>query len=256
MPFQTTVMSDVEAEDEADFNVVDSSVVAVATDVETPPVNEGQSVVGVKADQSWMLRSCEQGAPSIGSLTQECALLNTRVSTLEEVIRELKMCAALQPSHSAHDDAMAHRITTLEEEMKDLKTTAASQHSHSAAALQPLLYAEVVPVAHRVGALEKDMRDLKTNAASQCVPHRVGALEAEMKDLKNSAQTKSSSFASASQQPQDGASSVLPQKRKSCPQYRVPTFKPMRVNSGKCQWCKRCWSKEEFQANYDLDKFA
>jgi len=258
MPSQTKVMVDVDA----DFTVIDSSAVEGAMDVEPPPVNEGKSVDGVKADQSWIMRSCDQGEPSNCSLIQECALLTTRVGTLEEEIRELKRCAALQPSHSAHDDAMAHRIGTLEEEMKDLKTTAASQHSHSAAALQPLLYAEVVPVAHRVGALEKDMRDLKTNAASQCVPHRVGALEAEMRDLKNSAETKSSYSASASQQPQDDAmaasfaSSSLPQKRKTCQQYRVPAFRPMRVNGGKCQWCERCWSKDEFQANYDLDKMA
>ena len=153
MPSQTKVMVDVDA----DFTVIDASAVEGAMDVEPPPVNEGKSVDGVKADQSWIMRSCDQGEPSNCFLIQECALLTTRVGTLEEEIRELKRCAALQPSHSAHDDAMAHRMGTLEEEMKDLKTSAASQHSDSAAALQPLLYAEVVPVAHRVGTLEKDM---------------------------------------------------------------------------------------------------
>ena len=130
-------------------------------------------------------------------------------------------------------------------------------------------------MAHRLGTLEKDMRDLKTNAASQPSPasasqqflndamaHRVGTLEPEMRDLKNSGATKSSYSASASQQPQDDAmaascaSSSLPHKRKTCQQYRVPAFRPMRVNGGKCQWCERCWSKDEFQANYDLDKMA
>ena len=235
-------------------------------DVDGADTSEPRSSNPVVPDNDWILSGPFDGPqatvdnelaePSNCSLIQACALLSTRVGTLEEDIRELKRCAALQPSHSAHDDAMAHRMGTLEGAMRDLKASAASQHSDSAAALQPLLYAEVVPVAHRVGTLEKDMRDLKTNAASQCVPHRVGALEAEMRDLKNSAETKSSSSASASQQPQDDASSVLPQKRKSCPQYRVPMFKPMRPKDGKCKWCKRWWSKEEFPANYDFDKYT
>ena len=50
------------------------------------------------------------------------------------------------------------------------------------------------------------------------------------------------------------ASASWPQKRKTCPQYRVPAFRPSPVNSGKCQWCQRCWSTAEFNANYQLDR--
>ena len=91
---------------------------------------------------------------------------------------------------------------------------------------------------------------------------RFGKLEEEITELKRCAALQPSHSASASQQPQDDAmaascaSSSLPHKRKTCPQYRVPPFRPFPVNSGKCQWCQRCWSTAEFKANFQLDKNA
>ena len=309
---------EVEHAEAFDLRTVDS--------MEVEGEDDTRSSNAVVSDRGWIKSGPHDGPqatvdneleePSNCSLIQACALLTTRVATLEEEIRELKRCAALQPSHSAtasqqpHDDAMAHRVGTLEGELRDLKTSAASQHSHSAAALQQ---PQDDAMAHRVGTLEEDLRDLKTSAASQpshsaaalqqpqddamahrvgtleqevidlkqsaasqpsrsasasqqllndAMAHRVGALEADMRDLKNSAATQSSYSASASQQPQDDAmaascaSSSLPHKRKTCQQYRVPAFRPMRVNSGKCQWCQRCWSTAEFKVNFQLDKNA
>ena len=204
-----------------------------------------------------------------------------RVVTLEEAMRDLRINAASQTSHSAaalpqpQDDAMAHRVATLEEAIRDLKTSVASQPSHSAAALQQT---QDDAMAHRVGTLEQQVIDLREIAAwkpnhsasasqqpqNDDMAHRVGALEAQMRDLKNTAALQPSHSASASQQPEDDAmaascaSASLPQKRKTCPkyrvQYRVPVVRPSKMNSGQCQWCQRSWSTAEFDANYQMDR--
>ena len=258
-------------------------------EVEGDDTSERRTSNAVVSDRGWQKLGPHDGPqaavdnelaePAKCSLIHECALLTNRVGTLEEEIRELKRCAALQPSHSAsasqqpQDDAMAHRVGTLEEAMRDLKTSAASQPSHSAAALQQ---PQDDAMAHRVGTLEQEVIDLKQSAASQpshsasasqqpqndAMAHRVGTLEAEMRDLKNSAATQPSHSASASQQPEDDAmaascaSASLPHKRKTSQQYRVPPFRPFPVNSGKCQWCQRCWSTAESKVHFQLDRNA
>ena len=163
---------EVEHAEAFDLRTVDS--------MEVEGEDDTRSSNAVVSDRGWIKSGPHDGPqatvdneleePSNCSLIQACALLTTRVATLEEEIRELKRCAALQPSHSAtasqqpHDDAMAHRVGTLEGELRDLKTSAASQHSHSAAALQQ---PQDDAMAHRVGTLEQEMKDLKQSAASQ-----------------------------------------------------------------------------------------